>query len=237
MRSYIIHMQGNQARAANVAQLLDRLPQAQVVDAVNGRDVVAKGQVNCRQGDLHVPHYPFALSPGEIGCFLSHRKCWEMIANGDDAFGLIVEDDMVPDDTLWPSAMELVHQHAGPDHMIRLPAKNREKPQSLVASHGGTCLFLPKRIGLQTVAQVIGRHAARHLLAASETLDRPVDTFLQMHWIHGQTVHTLYPNGVSEETDALGGSTIQSRPTGGKLAREIKRAIYRTQVALRPQRP
>ena len=35
------------------------------------------------------------LTPGEIGCFLSHRLCWQAIADGDDRYGIIFEDDML----------------------------------------------------------------------------------------------------------------------------------------------
>ncbi|UWR68284.1 glycosyltransferase family 25 protein [Phaeobacter inhibens] len=236
MRSYIIHMAGDQKRAPNVARLLADLPHAQVVEAVDGRAVMAAGDVAIRTGDLHAPHYPFPLSGGEIGCFLSHRKCWQLIADGIDDYGLIVEDDMATDPGIWRDVLALIDSYAGPDSMIRLPAKQRETASTVIAAHGAAQLFLPRRIGLQTVAQVVGKTAAARLLAATKVLDRPVDTFLQMHWVHEQTIHTVLPNGVSEETAALGGSTIQSRPVGGKLARELKRMLYRAQVALRPQR-
>lgn len=237
MRSFIIHMAGDARREPNARRLAAALPAAEIVDAVIGRDALAAGTVPLRPGDLHSPRYPFPLGPGEVGCFLSHRACWQRIADGPDDTALIVEDDMAADPALWPQVMALIAAHAGPDSFIRLPAKAREKPAKIVARKGDARLFLPRVIGLQTVAQVVGRTAAGRLLAASETLDRPVDAFLQMHWITGQTVHTILPCGVRELTADLGGSTIQkkTRP-GGKLGREVKRAAYRVAIALRPQR-
>ncbi len=35
-----------------------------------------------------------ALTPSEVGCFLSHRGCWERIAAGSDNFAAIFEDDV-----------------------------------------------------------------------------------------------------------------------------------------------
>lgn len=35
-----------------------------------------------------------ALTPGELACFLSHRRCLELIAAGDDRYGAILEDDL-----------------------------------------------------------------------------------------------------------------------------------------------
>lgn len=238
MRCFIIHMQGDENRAPNVARLLSFLAGAEVMPAVVGRDALAAGAVRLRAGDLHAPRYPFALGPGEIGCFLSHRACWQRIVDENADHALIVEDDMAPDPALWPDVSALIAAHAGSDSYIRLPAKPGEKPAAIVDDRGAARLFLPRVVGLQTVAQVVGRRAAKRLLAASETLDRPVDTFVQMHWITNQPVHTIWPGGVRELTGELGGSTIQNKSrAGGRLRREVCRAYYRAQVARRPQRP
>lgn len=99
-------------------------------------------------------------------------------------------------------------------------------------------MFLPKIIGLQTVCQIVGRTAAIRLLAATEILDRPVDTLMQMNWVTGQPVHTILPNGVLELTQELGGgSTIRTKsPARNFLTREFRRSKYRAQLKLRPQR-
>lgn len=237
MRSFIIHMRGDARRAPNVARLLTMLPDATVIDAVVGRDALACGAAGVHPGDLHAPRYPFPLGPGEVGCFLSHRACWQRIVAGGDDYALIVEDDMTADPVLWAETLDLIAAHAGPDSLVRLPAKARERPVRSIATAAHARLFVPRVIGLQTVAQVVGRNAARRLLAASAGIDRPVDTFVQMHWITGQRVHTILPCGVRELTGELGGSTIQKKtPLAGKLAREIRRASYRLAIALRPQR-
>lgn len=236
MRSFIIHMRGDARRAPNVARLLTMLPDATVIDAVVGRDALASGAADVHPGDLHAPRYPFRLGPGEVGCFFSHRACWQRIVEGGDDYALIVEDDMDADPALWAETLDLIAGHAGADSYIRLPAKARETAAAVIASRGPARLFVPRVIGLQTVAQVVGRNAARYLLAASTGIDRPVDAFVQMHWITGQRVHTILPCGVRELTGELGGSTIQTKIRAGNvLARELKRARYRAQIALRPQ--
>ena len=67
-------------------------------------------------------------------------------------------------------------------------------------------------------------------------IDRPVDTLIQMHWATGQKVHALTGSGNREVAGQIGGSTIQVKVREGKLKRELQRAWYRAQVALRPQR-
>ena len=34
-------------------------------------------------------------TPGTIGCYLSHRNCWELTANSDKPFQVILEDDVI----------------------------------------------------------------------------------------------------------------------------------------------
>ena len=35
------------------------------------------------------------LTDAEIACLLSHRTCWSIVAEGDDAYGAVFEDDIV----------------------------------------------------------------------------------------------------------------------------------------------
>ncbi len=237
MHSLIIHMPGSTARRPNVDRLLQDLPDAQVVDAVNGRDPHQIAEVKTFAGDLHEPQYPFALTPGEIGCFQSHRKCWELIAKSDSPYALVVEDDVAISLPQMAQSLTLIQAHMTPDMFVRLPMKKREAGPEF-ARDGKVSVFLPKRIGLQTGCQIVGRAAAQRLLARSEQIDRPIDTWLQMHWVTGQPIHALLPNGVTEIANQIGGSTIQQKTrTSGKLMRELRRTWYRAQVALRPQRP
>jgi len=237
MKSLIIHMSTSTARHANVARLLQDLPDAQVVEAVNGRDPTQVADVCTHSGNLHSPSYPFALTPAEIGVFQSHRKCWQMIVDQGWNYAMIVEDDLAVSRPELDRALQLIHQNMTPDMYLRLPPKMRELPADVVARDGDMALILPKRIGLQCCCQVVGRDAAQRLLDGSTQIDRPVDTWLQMHWVTGQKLHALLPNGLSEIANQIGGSTIQQKTrTSGKLMRELKRAWYRTQVKLRPQR-
>lgn len=238
MKSLIIHLPRSTARRPNVDRLLQDLPDAQVIDAVNGRDPQQIAGIETLAGDLHNPSYPFALTPAEIGVFQSHRKCWRKIIDAGWDYAMIVEDDLAVSLPEMARALTMIRSYMTPDMYLRLPPKMREKPSHILAQDGDMRLILPKRIGLQCCCQIVGRVAAQRLLARSEKIDRPIDTWLQMHWVTDQPIHALLPNGVTEIAGQIGGSTIQQKTrTGGKLMRELNRAWYRTQVKLRPQRP
>ena len=238
MHSLIIHMTSSTARRDNVDRLLHDLPDARVVNAVDGRDPLQIADVRRMNGNAFSPHYPFALRPAEIGVFQSHRRCWQQIVDEGWDYALIVEDDLRVDPAKFAVVLEMIREKGTADMYIRLPVKARETPAAILAERGNSRLILPRIIGLQCICQVVGRNAARRLLVASETIDRPVDTFLQMHWVTGQPVHAILPNGNAEVAQQIGGSTIQVKTRGsGKLLRELKRAWYRTLIKIRLQRP
>jgi len=231
-------MSSSTARRPNAEKLRDALPNAELIEAVNGRDPDQISHIRLYPGNLHKPHYPFDLRPAEIGVFQSHRRCWQSLLDSGAPFALIAEDDLAVDPPRLEQAMALISDYATPDMYVRLPVKAREVPGTVLASDGEIRLILPKIIGLQCICQVVGRVAAARLLAATDQIDRPVDTLLQMHWVTGQKVHSLLPNGNQEIAGQIGGSTIQKKThASGKLTREIKRAIYRAQLHLHPQKP
>ena len=92
-------------------------------------------------------------------------------------------------------------------------------------------------VGLGMQAQFVAQGAARQLLAASASFDRPVDAFLQMTWLHKVDVLTVWPSDVTETSGTLGGSTIHrpmSRPE--RLYRNVVRPIYRYAVKVKSLR-
>ncbi|MDK3019896.1 glycosyltransferase family 25 protein [Pseudodonghicola flavimaris] len=236
MHSLIIHMSSSTARRPNAERLLRDLPDAQLIEAVDGRDPGAIAGVRTAPGNLYRPQYPFPLRPAEIGVFLSHRRCWQRILDEGWDYALIAEDDLSVEPERLQRALALIDRAATPEMYIRLPVKQRETPARVLAEDGDIRFILPKVIALQCICQVVGRGAAARMLKATEAIDRPVDTFLQMHWITHQPVHAILSLGSREIASEIGGSTIQQKTRArGKLTREFRRAVYRTQVALRPQ--
>lgn len=238
MRSFIIHMSSSTARRPNADQLCADLPNAELFEAVNGRDPDQIDGVQLHPGNLHRPHYPFPLRPAEIGVFESHRRIWRKLVDEEIDLAIITEDDLRIDPARMAETLEVLAPIATSDHYIRIPVKQREVPVQTLTEQNGLRLILPKVIGLQCVCQMVGRHAAKRLLAATEQIDRPVDTFMQMHWLTGQPIHALLGSGNQEVAREIGGSTIQTKPPlSDKLTREFKRAAYRAKLHLHPQRP
>ncbi len=74
-------MSSSTARRPNAQRLLDVLPNARLIEAVDGRGPAQIVGVQVLPGTRLTPSYPFPIDPGEVGCFLNHRKCWQTIAD------------------------------------------------------------------------------------------------------------------------------------------------------------
>lgn len=229
MKFFIIHLTRAEQRKPNIECLRKAIPgELEVVEAVDARELPQDEITQFISAHGRFPPYPFQLRASEVACFLSHRNAWKLIAEGDEPGAMVLEDDVALDVPTFARALALVQQHAGEEEFVRFPHKLREKPRRELAQEGEIRLFEPKVCGLGMVTQFVGRNAAKRLLNATEFFDRPVDTTLQQTWITGQVNYTVWPTGVSEISENLGGSTIGQRNSlAGKLYREIARPAYR----------
>lgn len=122
------------------------------------------------------------LGPGEIGCFLSHRKVWEAILQNGDEWAAVFEDDvylsrdttrLLLDDSWIPPGVDIVKLETTriPVSLGSIEGEVRftEVPRKLyplLSPHGGAGGYL------------ISRKAARDLLNDPETVKDPVDEYM-----------------------------------------------------------
>jgi GR25 family glycosyltransferase involved in LPS biosynthesis len=230
---FVVHLKRAAARRSQADRLVAELPvRSSILDAVDGL-ALTEAEAAVYQPNLHRPSYPFGLRRQEIGVFLSHRKAWRAIVDEGLDFGLVVEDDVRLEQS-FPLALTFVTEHAHTGDYVRFPRWARAERGAEIAADPRHSIFLPRVAGLGAQAQLVGRMAARRLLAFTETFDRPVDTTVQMTWLHGVRVLCARPVVIEEIDHLVGGSVTQgkSRLWRDILGRELKRAAYRTQVRI-----
>jgi GR25 family glycosyltransferase involved in LPS biosynthesis len=232
LTTYVIHLKRAVDRQKNVETLREHLPGlVKVLDAVDSQELSASDISSFYKKEIYRPHYPFTLRQSEIACFMSYRKAWQTLIDSGDEYCLIVEDDVLLNYQEFPRALDFVLNSACSDSYIRFPIKNRELVQSVIKCEAPITHFVPKVIGLGMVMQLVGRGAAKRLLEVSKFIDRPVDTLMQMTWVTKVYPSVVYPSGVTEISDELGGSTIGARKSFGEtIYREIMRPIYRLKL-------
>lgn len=134
--------------------------------------------VDARQIDLG-PFAHLQLTPGEIGCFLSHRAAWERLFGSGEQYALILEDDthlspelpkLIADMSWFPKDATAVKMETSRAPVIldptEHPAPMGRKLRRLRTAHMGTGAY------------IVCREGAGELLRASEDFREPVDNFM-----------------------------------------------------------
>ncbi|CAM1648492.1 Glycosyl transferase [Bartonella apis] len=236
IKALIIHLDRADERQIQVELLERMLPcPAMVLGAVDSLDLDDKTIFQFYRKQLYRPFYPFALSKNEIACFLSHRRAWQKIVDEGMDAGFIIEDDVALDER-FDEVFRFAVEEADEESFIRFPFRVRETGK-INAEKGDIKLIRPTEIGLGQVAQLVGRNAARKLLDATATFDRPVDTTEQLYWKTGVHPEVILPPVVREISAELGGSTIKSKHSlFARLYRELARPLYRHRIKVLSKR-
>lgn len=114
---------------------------------------------------------------GELGCLLSHFEIWRLIADGDEPFGAVFEDDVHIDPRLreflnqpLPAEADLVKLET-----VNLNVRVGRQPRATVSSVG---LHTLRTLHTGAGAYVLSRRAARLLVDRLTTFDMPADHLL-----------------------------------------------------------
>ncbi len=95
MKTYLIYSKSETSRQSNIERLLGLLPKLELVEAIY--PLQQKVPFLEQAMAISKQRTGQALLPGEVGCLLSHRAIWRMIAQvgdtNDDAHFLILESD------------------------------------------------------------------------------------------------------------------------------------------------
>lgn len=234
IEAFIIHLARAEARRPQVDRIRSACPvTVRILDAVDGRALspAQVDQVYCRTG-LHTPRYPFELTIGEIGCFLSHRKAWQAIVTSGFEAGLVFEDDVEVDPEAFRAALELARTHVSRHGIIQFQVREITDQAPVIASADAVRLTRPVLVPLRASCTLYSRQAAQQLLDRTTRFDRPVDTFMQMHWLTGLRPLIAVPSGVGDNSREIGGTTIQAKnlPWLKRLRREVLRPLYRARI-------
>lgn len=144
--------------------------------------------------------YKKTLGLGEIGCYLSHIKCWQKIVDEQLDYAVILEDDFKLDQQFQEFA-EIIARLRNWDY-CRLAFSSRHIP----IAHRTTIttdydLVYYKKVPINTLAQAVSLKGAKKLLAHSKKIYRPVDVDLKHQWEKGINIVGIDPPLIKERHD------------------------------------
>ena len=91
MKRYVINLDRSEERLIHIKSIFTKQGlDFTRVKAVDGHSLSEE------QFDklTRIRKWPKKLTRAEVGCFLSHLECWRLIAEGDDPYGAVFEDDI-----------------------------------------------------------------------------------------------------------------------------------------------
>lgn len=126
---------------------------------------------NFRNGDS-------PLSNGEVACFLSHRKAWQMLIDSDADYMAIFEDDAhLSEDLAQLLIVDLIPRNV---HLLRIeePCGKASITRSPLHHISGRRIHRILTRAYGTAGYIISRTCAADLLERTKTGKQPVDVFL-----------------------------------------------------------
>lgn len=173
------------------------------------------------------------LSPGEIGCFLSHVSAAERIVREGWERTLVLEDDILLAEDFATKLEDLLAIPGQPIDLIKIEGELRGG-EALVVSPGGQKLYRHRRPPSRTAAQIWSLNGARKFLTTARPFRRPVDVHLKHWWEHGVDILYVRPTLVLDGDAAGITSTIGSRPANG-FGGFLRRVLYKSSFAYASQ--
>jgi glycosyl transferase family 25 len=195
----------------------ERLP------AVDGRKLPAAELDRLAPWDRRAFFKP--LSPGEIGCYLSHLAALERIVKEGWPRALVLEDDFVLEPGFRAALAEVLSRSAQADDMIKLEGL-RSGGEVVARLHSGRLLKRNRRPPTRNVAHIWSLEGARKVLRATGTLRRPFDVEIKHWWESGIEIAYASPPLIRDGDPDGTGSTIGARQPGG-LAIRLRKIGYR----------
>ena len=101
---FVISLKSDEARREKLKERFKNYGEFKLVEATDGRAMSAKEYYGYALPGLEA--YGRLLSPSEVGCSLSHARAYEEFLKSDASFALILEDDVIGDESGVKKAFE-----------------------------------------------------------------------------------------------------------------------------------
>lgn len=97
MKTYIVNLERSKERKSYMENILRDIPwvDLEFIPAVDGKSMTTTEQSTYFDIKKFKQRYSVSVRPGEIGCTLSHQKCYRKIVEDNEPYALILEDDIL----------------------------------------------------------------------------------------------------------------------------------------------
>lgn len=172
--------------------------------------------------------------PGEIGAFFSHQAVWNLIANQDEDFSIVIEDDVIVDQALFDDFICLISDIDTED-IIDISGRKGFVSVDKKPLKNNISLTRYSTPPLGMTGKIIGKQAAVKLYNFMPEYLSPVDVMVQKVYQHKVCIWSTNKCYIKHADQLVGGTTIQTkdRNFSKKILRELKRPLWRAAIKFR----
>lgn len=178
-------------------------------------------------------YYAKPMPLGEVGCYLSHRKIWELFLNTTHSYVVVVEDDVELKKNFIDVVKKITSLKSSA-HFIRLHGiftRKVKKLESLVVDNETYWLCDLHKQPAGTGAYIIFREGALRLLEYTKEIYLPIDEAIDRDWENNLNILMIQPNIAAISKNFS--STISRPKIQIGFFRKILRELYRSKQATR----
>ena len=169
----------------------------------------------------------YALTPNEIGCYLSHKEAWKYCVQ-ENVPTLILEDDFVLSSN-FEEVLKTILESERDWNFLRLQGLY-EVPYETLFEKSGVSFVRNKGDAVGATAYLLKPNIARHLIKYSADIYEPVDHFLEHYQKHGLEFLAIrpYPIDITRAKSTIADRSERSPVKGlRKRWRSVARAVDR----------
>jgi glycosyl transferase family 25 len=199
-------------RRAMVEQLARLRMEAVFIEAVDGRAMDPEQRAAHCAESFTAFHSP--LTAAEVGCYLSHLKALQYIADHGWPWTVVLEDDVaLPAD--FARRLSVVCREAAADYdLVKLNGRLRQHLVLQTLSNGDRLVRF-RRPPISAGAHLWSTAGVRKILTHSRLVRRPIDVEIKHWWEMDLHVATLVPelvqfHPVIGQTSTIGARSIRS---------------------------
>jgi len=246
LQTWVINLDRAPERLARIASQMARLglPFTRL-SAVDARALTPEQRGTLDEAAYRRKH---GMTPvlGELGCYLSHLQAMQQFLASDAAFALVLEDDVLLQDSL-PAVLQGLMQQPGRWDVAKLSAvhSGTPVPYATVAPGHQLAVMLSRCTGAS--AYLMNRRAAQAYVQGLLPMSLPYDHVFDQGWRFGLKFRLVTPTPCQHDeaiASTIGATSLTNRsrkfhwtrrlPTYAyRLGNEWRRLVYGVTQALR----
>lgn len=216
MKIVVINLESQQRRWLEVmTQFVSIGLDVQLLPATPGHSLMGEQLEALYSEELNRRQFHTPLSACEIGCYVSHRRAWQLLLDSGEGALAVFEDDVLVDRDL-PAVLDALERKPAGWDVVKLIGRAQEKWLGSHPLSGHRRLATYRRVPSLTGAYVVSSAGAAKLLAARRPFGRPVDVDLRHWWECDVAVRGVQPYPVRSAASSER-STIVDRSASRSL--------------------